>query len=154
MIKKITGSDIAHGKYILVDNTHFLQVGALIYRVKNGILEFLLITSRGSGRWVIPKGWPISRQSFSQTVLQEAFEEAGIRGIVDTFPIGTYEYEKLDLRKKNSKFCVYVFSVLYLHQEKEWPEQNQRTYEWVTALEAAGRISEPKLKKILLQYKP
>ncbi|OPB29691.1 NUDIX hydrolase [Bartonella sp. WD12.1] len=151
----MNGADIAHSKYILVDGARFLQVGALVYRIKNGNLEFLLITSRGSGRWIIPKGWPIPKKSFSQAVLQEAFEEAGVRGAVGTFPVGTYEYEKLDLPiEKNSKFCVYVFSVLYSYQEKKWPEQSQRMYEWVTVSEAVKRVNEPQLKEILLHYKP
>ncbi|MCZ2204270.1 NUDIX hydrolase [Bartonella sp. A05] len=152
---EINGTDIAYDKRILINNTHFLQVGALVYRVKSENIEFLLITSRGSGRWIIPKGWPIPGKTLSQTALQEAFEEAGIRGIVETSPIGTYEYEKLDLPiVKNGKFCVYVFSVLYSHQEKKWPEQNQRIYEWVTASEAAKRVDEQQLRKILLYYKP
>nr|CBI82274.1 Bis(5'-nucleosyl)-tetraphosphatase (Asymmetrical) [Bartonella schoenbuchensis R1]CDP80158.1 NUDIX domain protein [Bartonella schoenbuchensis] len=151
----MNGADIAHSKYILVDDARFLQIGALVYRIKNENLEFLLITSRGSGRWIIPKGWPIPKKSFSQAVLQEAFEEAGVRGVVETFPIGTYEYEKLNLPvEKNSKFCVYVFAVLYSYQEKKWPEQSQRMYEWVTVSEAVKRVNEPQLKEILLRYKP
>ncbi|WP_455478374.1 NUDIX hydrolase [Bartonella sp. B10] len=151
----INGTDIAYDKCILLNNIYFLQVGALIYRVKNKNLEFLLITSRGSGRWIIPKGWPIPKKSFSQAALQEAFEEAGVRGIINETPIGTYEYKKSNLQiGKNRKFCVYVFSILHLYQEKKWPEQNCRAYEWVTALEAIKRVNEPQLKKIFLNYKP
>lgn len=34
---------------------------ALCYRLKGktGALEVLLLTSRDTGRWVIPKGWPM-----------------------------------------------------------------------------------------------
>ncbi|WP_442879685.1 NUDIX hydrolase [Bartonella sp. CB189] len=152
---KINNYDIADNKYILLDNGYFLQVGALIYRIRNDNLEFLLITSRGSGRWIIPKGWPIPKKSFSQAALQEAFEEAGVRGTSDTNPIGTYEYKKSDLLiKKNGKLCVYVFAVLYSHQEEKWPEKNQRLYEWVTVSEAIRRVNEPQLKNIFLNYKP
>ncbi|WP_332060860.1 NUDIX hydrolase [Bartonella sp. CB74] len=151
----MNGTDIAYNKYILLNNGYFLQIGALIYRIKNKNLEFLLITSRGSGRWIIPKGWPMPKKSFSQAVLQEAFEEAGVRGVSETSPIGMYEYEKSDLPKgKNRKLCVYVFAVLYLYQEEKWPEKNQRMYEWVTVSEAVNRVREPQLKKILLHYKP
>ncbi|WP_455482515.1 NUDIX hydrolase [Bartonella sp. B35(2025)] len=139
----------------MLNNMRFLQVGALIYRIKNENLEFLLITSRRSGRWIIPKGWPIPKKSFLQAALQESFEEAGVRGVIETSPIGTYEYEKLDPPiGKNGKFCVYVFAMQYLYQEKKWPEQNHRVHEWVTALEAVRRVNESQLKEILLHYKP
>ncbi|WP_455475401.1 NUDIX hydrolase [Bartonella sp. B17] len=151
----MNGNDIAYSKHILLDNKCFLQVGALIYRVKNENLEFLLITSRGTKRWIIPKGWPIPKKSLSQAALQEAFEEAGVRGIIGTSPIGTYEYEKLDFPvRKRGKLRVYIFSMLYSHQERKWPEQGQRICEWVTASEAARRVKEPQLKKILLHYRP
>ncbi|WP_336276802.1 NUDIX hydrolase [Bartonella sp. CB178] len=148
------GTDVANNKRILLANGCFLQVGTLIYRMRNKNLEFLLITSRKSGRWIIPKGWPIPKKSLSQAALQEAYEEAGMRGAIKMFPIGTYEYEKLDFSsEKNKKFCVYVFSMLYLRQEQKWPEQGQRAYEWVTPSEAARRVRELQLKKLLLRYK-
>ncbi|WP_455474800.1 NUDIX hydrolase [Bartonella sp. B30(2025)] len=151
----MNGNDIAYNKHIFLSDGRFLQVGAMIYRIKNESLEFLLITSRRSGRWIIPKGWPVPNKSFAQAALQEAFEEAGIRGIIETSPIGTYEYEKSDLLiAKNKKICVYVFAVLHLYQEEKWTEKSQRTYEWVSASEAIRRVKEPQLKELFLHYKP
>src|SRR5271167_3938896 len=72
-----------------------VQYGALPYRVTGtrGI-EFLLITSRETGRWIIPKGWPIEGMKPAKSAAREAYEEAGVRGIVSTMPIGNYSYEK------------------------------------------------------------
>ncbi|WP_336279282.1 NUDIX hydrolase [Bartonella sp. CB175] len=152
---EINNTSVAHNKYILLDNGCFLQVGALVYRIRNESPEFLLITSRRSGRWIIPKGWPIPKKSFSQAALQEAFEEAGVRGTSDAYPIGTYEYKKSNFKiKENRKLCVYVFAVLYLHQEENWPEKKQRICEWVSVQEAVSRVKEPQLKDIFLNYKP
>ena len=70
------------------------QVAALPYRMSSGEIEVLLITSRDSGRWLIPKGWLMKRRSGSEAAAVEAFEEAGIRGAVATSPLGAYTYQK------------------------------------------------------------
>ncbi|WP_297322161.1 NUDIX hydrolase [uncultured Bartonella sp.] len=148
-------SRIAADKKIVVDGTRLLQVGALVYRLKNGNVEFLLITSRGTKRWIIPKGWPMPGRTLSQAALQEAYEEAGVRGIVEIKSIGSYEYVKADIPAgENGNFSVDVFAVLYSYQEKKWPERGQRIFEWVTPQEAANRVIEPQLKNLLLQYRP
>lgn len=151
----INGAKVAADKKIIVNGTHLLQVGALVYRLQNGKVEFLLITSRGTGRWIIPKGWPMPGKTLSQAALQEAYEEAGVRGIVETKAIGSYQYVKADVPAgENGKFSVDVFAVLYSHQEKKWPERGQRIFEWVPPDEAANRVIEPELKNLLLQYRP
>lgn len=149
------GNNVAHDKKIIVNGTQFLQVGALVYRLKEEAVEFLLITSRGTGRWIIPKGWPMPGKTLAQAALREAYEEAGIRGIVEISSIGAYQYCKYDMPAgENGNFSVDVFAVLYSHQEKKWPERGQRIFEWVTPQEAGNRVSEPQLKDILLNYRP
>lgn len=151
----INGNLVAADKKIIVNGTHFLQVAALVYRLQKGSVEFLLITSRGTGRWIIPKGWPMPGRTLSQAALQEAYEEAGVRGIAETISIGSYQYTKTDMPNgENGNFTVDVFAVLYSHQEKKWPERGQRIFEWVTPKEAANRVIEPQLKKLLLEYRP
>lgn len=148
-------NNVALDKKIIVNGSQFLQVGALVYRLKNDAVEFLLITSRGTGRWIIPKGWPMPGRTLAQAALREAYEEAGIRGIVETSSIGSYQYYKYDMPVgENGNFNVDVFAVLYSHQEKKWPERGQRIFEWVTPQEAAKRVSEPQLKEILLNFEP
>ncbi|PRD41113.1 DNA mismatch repair protein MutT [Phyllobacterium phragmitis] len=129
------------------------QVAALVYRYHDGRLEVLLITSRRTGRWVLPKGWPQVGRTLSQAALREAYEEAGVRGAVATRPLGSYAYEKTDLPPEaNSAFTVDVFSVRFSHQEKKFPERGEREDEWVTPEEAAERVDEPELKSILRTF--
>lgn len=129
-----------------------MQVGALVYRFLSDELQFLLITSRKSKRWIVPKGWPMPGKTLSQAALQESYEEAGVRGIVQSEPFGHYMYEKTDMAKgKNGRFEVKVFIVHFSYQEKKWPERKQRLFEWVTPKEAADRVDEPELRQIFLQ---
>jgi 8-oxo-dGTP pyrophosphatase MutT (NUDIX family) len=72
-----------------------LQVAALPWRTtKKGVLEVLLVTSRDTQRWVVPKGWPEGEESLSQAAAREAQEEAGISGMVATTEIGSFYYGK------------------------------------------------------------
>ena len=71
------------------------QVAALCYRGVGKGKQVLLVTSRGTGRWIIPKGWPIRGKNGSQSAMQEAWEEAGVReGTTGTAAIGSYTYDK------------------------------------------------------------
>ena len=73
---------------------HPLQYGALVYRINNDKTQVMLITSRRSQRWILPKGWPIKGLKPHQAAAQEAWEEAGIRGKVSKRPCGLYTYPK------------------------------------------------------------
>jgi len=153
-------------KRITLDNGRLLQVGALVYRPlpqnrafdldkMNHRHEILLITSRGSKRWIIPKGWPMPGRTLAQAALREAYEEAGIHGVTEGRECGFYPYTKKDIpESKNNRFHVMVFAVLCQNQKKKWPEQKQRLIEWVSPLEAAARVEEDELKKLLLRFTP
>lgn len=145
---------IIENKKINLSNDRLLQVGALVYRMNEGKVEILLITSRSTKRWIIPKGWPMPGKTLAQAALREAYEEAGVRGAVTAMPIGRYNYEKTDVPLNVGQFSVDVFSVLYSHQEKKWPERGQRVFEWVNREEAALRVDEPGLKAIFLSFAP
>lgn len=147
-------SAIATSKIVPLNNGHLLQVAALVYRYQGENIEVLLITSRGTGRWIVPKGWPIPGRSSAQAALREAYEEAGVRGTAEANAIGSYEYKKYDLPEGQNLFTVEVFPVLFSHQEKKWPEKQQRQYEWVSQQEAAARVDEEQLKDILLDFFP
>ena len=72
-----------------------VQYGALPYRfTHDGVLEILLLTTRRSGRWIIPKGWPIKGLRPAKSAAREAFEEAGVRGQVRAKSIGLFAYDK------------------------------------------------------------
>ncbi|MBB2970642.1 NUDIX hydrolase [Phyllobacterium phragmitis] len=144
---------IAKDKRIETPAGRLRQVAALVYRYHDGRPEVLVITSRGTGRWILPKGWPQVGKTLSQAALREAYEEAGVRGAVALQPIGSYGYEKTDLPPEaNSAFTVDVFPVLFSHQERNYPERGERQGEWVTPEEAAERVDEPELKAILRTF--
>lgn len=144
---------IATGKRILTPSGRLQQVAALVHRLESGVPKVLVITSRGTGRWIIPKGWPQVGRTLAEAALQEAYEEAGIRGEVDDYPIGTYNYSKLDLPPERlNQFTVAVYAVLFQSQEQDWPERAQRSYEWVSPQEAADRVDEIELQQILRRF--
>lgn len=129
------------------------QYGALPYRfTPDGDLQNLLITSRGSRRWVIPKGWPMQWCSSSEAAAQEAFEEAGVDGSIAQEPLGSYRYEKRLKRGRRVVCEVFVFP-LHVHEElKSWPEQQERVRAWVSPERAASAVDEPGLAKIIRSF--
>lgn len=144
---------IATEKRILTPSGRLQQVAALVYRRDVGALRILVITSRGTGRWIIPKGWPQVGRTLAETALCEAYEEAGVRGEVAPAPIGSFRYCKTDLPPERiNQFCAAVFAVQFTGQEQDWPERHQRICEWVSPEEAANRVEESELKQILRQF--
>ncbi|OWU86715.1 NUDIX hydrolase [Oceanicola sp. 22II-s10i] len=131
-----------------------LQVAALCFR-RTGEegCQILLITSRGTGRWIIPKGWPITGRDAPGSAMQEAWEEAGLlRGRVEQEPVGSYFYDKT----YNSGFALPVETLVYAVEVGEladsFPEASQRDRAWFTPAEAAERVNEPDLKTILRNF--
>jgi 8-oxo-dGTP pyrophosphatase MutT (NUDIX family) len=130
-----------------------VQLGALPYRFDfEAGVEVLLVTSRGTRRWIIPKGWPIKGFKPARTAAREAYEEAGVRGRVAARPLGRYVYEKR-LEERTAPFpCeVQVFPLLVKRQLKKWPECKQRTVRWFPAPEAAALIKDDNLRQLILK---
>ena len=127
-----------------------MQVAALPFRMLEGAAEVMLITSRETGRWIVPKGWPQKGRAPHDAASREAYEEAGLVGKVKKRPIGTYRYAKR-LRLESTVMCkVRVFP---LHVEKEledYPEKAHRQRCWLAPEEAATRVEESGLSKLLL----
>ena len=126
------------------------QIGALPFRrARDGTHRILLVTSRESRRWVIPKGWPMKGRKPFQAAAREAYEEAGLRGEVGKRPLGYYLYEKR-LKNLDAVLCqVKVFPLRVHKQLKHFPEQHQRELRWFTPAEAAEAVSEPGLAAII-----
>jgi 8-oxo-dGTP pyrophosphatase MutT (NUDIX family) len=124
----------------------------LPYRLgKEAGVEVLLVTSRKTGRWIIPKGWPIKGFKPAETAAQEAYEEAGVRGRVSGRSLGRYVYEKWMEDRVASFPCeVRVFPLLVKTQLKKWPESRQRTVRWLRVPEAAAVIDDGDLRKLIL----
>jgi len=130
------------------------QYAALCYRQKKktGELEVLLLTSRDTGRWVIPKGWPMPGKLSHEVAAREAYEEAGVRGTVETAPLGTFSYEKM-LKDGIEVPCrVQVYALEVSELVKNFKEKGERSVEWVSSDEAVRRVREPELRDLILAF--
>ncbi|WP_173004583.1 MULTISPECIES: NUDIX hydrolase [Rhizobium] len=130
------------------------QYAALCYRVKKktGHLEILLLTSRDTGRWVIPKGWPMPGKLSHEVAAREAYEEAGVRGVVETEPLGSFGYDKV-LKDGIQVPCrVQVYALEVNELVKNFKEKGERSMEWVSCEEAAERVREPELHDLILAF--
>ena len=126
----------------------FQQYAALPWR-RVSELEILLITSRETPRWVIPKGWPMDGLSEAEAAAQEAYEEAGIRGDMATPSAGIYTYAKRVRGGGNTRCQVDVFAMEVTEILDLWPEAHQRRRQWFSTQEAAARVNEPELAEII-----
>ncbi len=130
------------------------QYAALCYRPgkTHPAVEVLLITSRDTGRWVIPKGWPMDGKSAPAAAAQEAWEEAGVEGTIRKEPIGSYRYRKGMPHGLKVDCRVRVFALAVDDMGRDFPEKGERRAEWVDCAEAARRVDEPELKALLLAF--
>jgi 8-oxo-dGTP pyrophosphatase MutT (NUDIX family) len=125
------------------------QVAALpLRRTKKGALEILLVTSRTTGRWIIPKGWPSKRIKDYNAAAREARQEAGVRGKIKPKAIGRYSYIKTELGE-GAPIDVAVYLLSVRKQAKRWPEKRERQRAWFNVLEAARKIAEPELSSLI-----
>jgi 8-oxo-dGTP pyrophosphatase MutT (NUDIX family) len=130
-----------------------VQYAALPYRANGkSQLEIMLVTSRRTRRWIIPKGWPKRGLPPHDTAASEAFEEAGVIGKVSKRPIGSYPYNKV-LEKGDKVSCrVQVFALRVMRQRRRWPEKRQRKIGWYAPAEALRFVREPHLRRIIRKF--
>lgn len=132
-----------------------LQVGALCWRrASGGLIKVLLITSRDTGRWVIPKGWPMRKRSEAGAAAREAFEEAGVRGEVVERSIGLFSYEKGLGNGRQMTCVVRVFPLEVRELRRVYPETGQREVRWFTRDRAARRVAESELSALIREFEP
>lgn len=128
------------------------QVAALPWRATASGVEIMLITSRDTGRWVLPKGWPEQSERLCETAAREASEEAGLSGSVETEDAGRYHYTK-DLANGEQVPCeVLVYPLEVRKVADKWKERRQRTRRWVTPTEAARMVNEPELCRLIIAF--
>ncbi|WP_170441602.1 NUDIX hydrolase [Ruegeria arenilitoris] len=136
----------------LFQRPRLVQFAALCTRGDDPDTQVLLVTSRDTGRWIIPKGWPIDGLNGAQAAAQEAWEEAGVRTAeVDPEPVGSYCYGKVRKSGVIDPVCTTVYRLRVTDLADEFPEMHERTREWVSPQEASERVHEPELKKLLLR---
>jgi 8-oxo-dGTP pyrophosphatase MutT (NUDIX family) len=126
------------------------QFGVVPWRIgSRGTPEVMLLTSRETHRWVIPKGWPMKGRKPTQVASQEAYEEAGLIGhVMNKRPIGSFNYEKR-LAHKAILCEVRVFLFQVERQLDDWPEKSTRETRWFDAEEAAELVEEGGLAEII-----
>jgi 8-oxo-dGTP pyrophosphatase MutT (NUDIX family) len=127
------------------------QFGVLPYRENKKVgLEILLVSSRETGRWVVPKGWPIKGLKPAASAAREAYEEAGLRGAMRSRSLGSYLYEKRLVEKRTTVPCeVRLYSMQVTRQETTWPEHAERKRFWFSPTAAIAAVSEDGLKAII-----
>lgn len=126
------------------------QYAALPFAVKNGRPRVMLVTSRGKGRWIIPKGWPEKDLTPQACAAKEAYEEAGILGKIGDSPLGTYRYKKRLRSGGRTTFTVETYLLEVERQLADWPEKGQRVTRWMAPARAARLVGDDGLCRLLL----
>ena len=126
-----------------------LQTGALPWRLSKGRKpEVLLVTGRRSGRWMIPKGWPMAGKSLADAAAREAFEEAGISGTVDPTPLGSFRHAKSGFfGTTNVEIVVHSLSVET--ELVDWPERGERDRQWFPIKKALAAVESDELRLLI-----
>lgn len=125
-----------------------LQSGVIPYRWVNGKIEVLLVSSKQGKRWGIPKGWISPKLTAAQSAAKEAWEEAGIRGQVNTPAIGHYNTRKFGFSCRVEVFLMQVETTA-----KNYPEMNLRKRQWLSIEKATKLIRKSGLRKLVKQLK-
>lgn len=118
-----------------------------------GHIRILMITSRDTGRWVLPKGWPMKGKNLRQAAEQEALEEAGVLGNLSKKPIGVYHYLKRIENGADIPCEVILYPMRVTKLLRKWQERGERKRKWFSVKGAAKRVLEPELSDLLLKIR-
>jgi 8-oxo-dGTP pyrophosphatase MutT (NUDIX family) len=129
-----------------------LQVAALPWRKAKHGVEVMLVTSRDTGRWVLPKGWPEFGEEFFDAAAREAAEEAGLKGTICAQEAGRYYYSKGLANGDNVGCEVLVYPLEVDDVAEKWKEKGQRKRKWVSPAKAAAMVAEADLAKVILAF--
>jgi len=117
-------------------------------------VQILLVTSRGTKRWIVPKGWPEDSLTPAEAAAKEAGEEAGVTGKVKQRPIGVYSYEK-HMENAESLPCIVTLYALKVKKQRDsYAEQSERRRKWFSCEEAASQVAEPELARLIKAFVP
>ena len=130
------------------------QFGALCYRITDGKIQVLLITSRRTQRWVLPKGWPENGMTPGESAANEAMEEAGVTGKLNERPLGVYYYEKTVKNGKNYPCIVTIYELKVQKTWADYQEKSERRRKWFSQKGAAKRVLEPDLALLIKSFNP
>ena len=134
------------------------QIAVLPYRAESAAVDapirILLITSRGKGRWVVPKGRPIAGLPPHASAAREAEEEAGVLGAACPTPLGSYRFRKRQKSGASMWTDVQVFPFAVTEELESWEEQHERERRWFTLTEAAEAVEEEDLRALIRSFGP
>lgn len=123
------------------------QSAVIPYRATAAGVEVLLITSRGRGDWIVPKGYVEDGMSEADSAAKEAWEEAGVRGkVASASAVGSFAVEKLGVVWH---VAVYDFEVCTVADA--WPEHGERERRWASVAEAASLVRRAELRDLIQQ---
>ncbi|MCU0831703.1 MAG: NUDIX hydrolase [Rhizobiaceae bacterium] len=128
------------------------QVAALPWKRAQGRLRIMLITSRGTGRWVLPKGWMNGDEDPADAALREAHEEAGVIGEVTRVGLGFYTYDKRLDGGPSVKCRVRVYPIKVTRQARAFKEAGERLIQWFDAEAAADAVKERELAELIRAF--
>ncbi|MER9263878.1 NUDIX hydrolase [Mesorhizobium sp. M0410] len=125
------------------------QVAAIPFRLnEHGDVEVMLVTSRTTRRFIVPKGWPMKGKSGRKAATIEAQEEAGVLGKTLKQPAGTYCYWKR-LANRFVRVDVVVYLLEVTEELADWEESKRRQRAWLAPADAAVLIDEPDLSTLV-----
>jgi 8-oxo-dGTP pyrophosphatase MutT (NUDIX family) len=125
------------------------QVAVLPFVIIGEEAKVLLLTSRTRGRWILPKGWPEKNVPLNATAMTEAMEEAGLAGQVADRVIGTYTYKKRMKGGYEVTSHVSVYPMLVSHHYLDWPEKDEREFQWFSLKKAQKKLDDPGAAKLI-----
>lgn len=126
------------------------QYGAIPWRKdRRGRMRVLLVTSRGRGRWIVPKGWPAADRPPYLSAAMEAFEEAGVIGDIMTHPLAGYHYVKEAADGSLQQRHVTLYGLRVRGTLTNWPERAERRRRWFDPEEAAGAVDNAQLAQAI-----
>lgn len=129
-----------------------VQAAALPWRLTERGVEILLVTSRDTGRWILPKGWPEGEEDLWKAAEREAAEEAGISGSIAASELGRYYYGKALPTGMERRCEVHVYPLEVNRVADKWPERKARLRRWFAPQEAAARVREPDLGELIAAF--
>ena len=132
------------------------QIAALPLRWKDDAVEVLMVTSRDTGRWIVPKGWTMKGVKPWAAAAIEAMEEAGAKGHIAREVFGTYVYDKVMDDGEAQPCRVRVYPMVVDRLRDNWKEKGERKRRWFALRKAAELVDEPELARMLadLHVKP
>jgi 8-oxo-dGTP pyrophosphatase MutT (NUDIX family) len=130
-----------------------VQAGALPWRRSaTGGVEYLLVTNPGSGRWLVPKGWPMADRSLAGSAALEAFEEGGVEGRIAQREIGAFDHRKPGAAIGDPPFKVLLFPLAVERELDDWPEKGRRERAWFDGDAARARLESAELVNLIRTF--